>query len=198
MVTANKTCDVFVSHSLADHALAEDIAGRLEVAGLQPFYDVSLVPATEVSSAIWDALAECRALIAVVSEDAAPDAMGKVEIGAASAWNKPIYLLLAGPPSTRLPDALKPYRAYPRNRLDEVIQRIRTEFEPLTERDRKVLTDLYKDFNVSADQLGQSAKSLRDLTTQFNRKTNKHLSGERVLSELLRLRKRGALPRIGR
>ena len=198
MVTANKTYDVFVSHSSADRALAEEIANRLEAAGLQPFYDVSLVPGAEISSAIWDALAECRALIAVVSEDATPDAMGMVEIGAAAAWNKPIYLLLSGPPSTRLPDALKPYHAYPRNRLDEVIQRIRTEFEPLTDRDREVLSGIYKDFNVSADQLGQSAKSLRDLTTQFNRKANKQLSGERVLSELLRLRKKGALPRISR
>lgn len=198
MATANKTYDVFLSHSSSDRDLAEEIASRLESTGLRPFYDVNIVPAGNISAAIWDALAECRALIAIVSVDAAPDAMGMVEIGAATAWNKPIYLVLNGPPSTRLPDSLKSYDVYPRNRLDEVIQRIRTEFEPLTKDDREVLKTAYKDLNVPADQLSQSAKSLRDLTTRFNRKTNKQLSGERILSELLRLRKRGELPRVSR
>lgn len=198
MATASKTYDVFLSHSSSDRDLAEEIASRLESTGLQPFYDVSIVPASDMSSAIWDALAECRALIAIISVDSAMDAMGMVEIGAATAWNKPVYLVLNGPPSTRLPDALKSYHVYPRNRLDEVIQKIRTEFEPLTDDDRNVLATTYKDLKVSADQLSQSAKSLRELTARFNRETNKQLSGERLLSELLRLRKKGALPRVRR
>ncbi len=198
MATARKTYDVFLSHSSTDRDLAEEIANRLKSAGLQPFHDVSLMPAGDISTAIWDALAECRALIAIVSVDATPDAMGMVEIGAATAWNKPIYLVLNGPPSTRLPDALKSYYVYPRSRLDEVVQRIRTDFEPLTDDDREVLASAYKDLNVPADMLGQSAKSLRDLTMRFNRKANRQLSGERILSELLRLRKKGALPRIRR
>ena len=151
-----------------------------------------------MSTAIWDALAECRALIAIISVDATPDAMGMVEIGAATAWNKPIYLVLNGPASTRLPDALKSYQVYPRNRLDEVLQKIRTEFQPLSDDDRQVLADTFKALSIPADKLGQSPKSLRDLTTRFNRKTKKQLSGERLLSELLRLRKKGSLPRIGR
>lgn len=198
MATASKTYDVFLSHSSSDRELAAEIARRLESAGLQAFYDVNLAPVEDVSSAIWDALAECRALIAVISVDASPDAMGMVEIGAATAWNKPIYLVLNGPSSTRLPEALRSYNVFPRNRLDDVIQRIRTEFEPLTDDDRQVLADAYLDLNVSADQLSQSAKLLRELTTRFNRKTKKQLSGERLLSELLRLRKKGTLPRIRR
>jgi hypothetical protein len=196
MATASKTYDVFLSHTSSDRELAEEIASRLESVGLQAFYDVSLPPAADISSAIWDALAECRALIAVVSVDATPDAMGMVEIGAATAWNKPIYVVLNGPPSTRLPDALKAYHVYPRNRLDEVIQRIRTEFEPLTDHDREVLAGTYQEINVSADQLGQSAKLLRELAARFNRKSKRQLSGDRLLSELLRLRKKGILPRI--
>jgi hypothetical protein len=198
MATASKTYDVFLSYKSSDRDLADEIAARLESAGLQPFFDVGLVPATDISAAIWDALAECRALIAIISVDSTPDAMGMVEIGAATAWNKPIYLVLNGPPSTRLPDALKPYPMYPRNRLDEVIQKIRTEFEPLTDDDREVLASTYKEFNVSADQLSQSAKPLRELTMRFNRRTNRQLSGERLLSELLRLRKKGVLPRTRR
>ncbi|MFW5692578.1 MAG: toll/interleukin-1 receptor domain-containing protein [Thermoguttaceae bacterium] len=195
MATATTTYDVFLSHSSADREVAAEIARRLESAGLRAFYDECVEPGTDLSAAIWDALAECRALIAVVSIHTTPDAMGMVEIGAAIAWNKPIYPILTGPSSTRLPDALKSYHAYPQNRLDEVIQKIRTDFEPLSDHDREVLTDLYHETDLSADQISQSTKSLRDLTTRFNRKTQKQLSGERLLSELLRLRKKGALPR---
>ncbi len=196
MVTATTTYDVFLSYSSSDREVAAEIARRLESAGLHAFYDECIEPGTDLSSAIWDALAECRALVAVVSVHTTPDAMGMVEIGAAIAWNKPIYPILAGPSSTQLPDALKSYHAYPRNRLDDVIQKIRTEFEPLTDHDREVLVDVYKELNVSADEIGQSARSLRELTVQFNRRAQKQLSGERVLSELLRLRKKRALPRL--
>lgn len=198
MTTATTTYDVFLSYSTSDRDVAVEIARRLESAGLQAFYDLSLEPGTDLSSAIWDALAECRALIAVISVEATPDAMGMVEIGAATAWNKPVYLVLNGPSSTRLPDVLKSYPVYPRSRLDEVIQRIRTEFEPLTDDDREVLAGVYKELNVSADEISQSTKSLRELTVQFNRRAHKQLSGERLLSELLRLRKKGDLPRLRR
>lgn len=199
MSTASKTYDVFLSHSSSDRELAVEVANRLKSEGLQPFHDESVGPAESMSTAIWDALAECRALIAIISVDATtPDAMGMVEIGAAIAWNKPIYLILNGPASTRLPDTLKSYQVYPRNRLDEVLQKIRTEFQPLSDDDRQILADTYKDLSIPADKLGQSPKSLRDLTMRFNRKTKKQLSGERLLSELLRLRKKGSLPRIGR
>lgn len=189
---------MFLSYSSSDRELAEEVANRLKSEDLQPFHDVSVMPSGNISDAIWDALAECRALIAIVSVDATPDAMGMVEIGAATAWNKPIYLILNGPASTRLPDALKSFQVYPRNRLDEVLQKIRIEFQPLTDLDREVLASTYKNLNVSADQLGQSPKSLRDLMTRFNLKVKKQLSSERLLSELLRLRKKGALPRIQR
>ena len=198
MSTASKTYDVFLSHSSSDRELAAEVAELLKSEGLQPFHDESVAPSESMSTAIWDALAECRALIAIISVDATPDAMGMVEIGAATAWNKPIYLVLNGPASTRLPDALKSYQVYPRNRLDEVLQKIRTEFQPLSDDERQVLADTFKALSIPADKLGQSPKSLRDLTTRFNRKTKKQLSGERLLSELLRLRKKGSLPRIGR
>jgi hypothetical protein len=120
----------------------------------------------------------------------------RLENGILQVFDAGIYVVLNGPPSTRLPDALKEYHVYPRTRFDEVIQRIRTEFEPLTDHDREVLAGAYKEINVSADQLSQSAKLLRELTARFNRKPKRHLSGDRLLSELLRLRKKGILPRI--
>ncbi len=196
MATATPTYDVFLSHSSRDKDFAADIANRLQAEGLEPFYDASIQVGEPVSQAIWDALAECHAFIVIVSPESSPDAMGMVELGAAAAWNKPIFVLLNGPASMRLPEALQSYRAYPLNRVDEVLGQIRHNLEPISDDERTVLAETYRDVNVPADQLGQSPRFLRQLVEQFNAKTQKHLSGDRLLSELLRMRKQAKLPRL--
>ncbi len=198
MATATTTYDVFLSHSSRDRDVAADIANRLQAEGLEPFYDASIQVGETISQAIWDALAECHAFIAIVSPESSPDAMSMVELGAATAWNKPVFVLLNGPASMRLPDALQRFDAYPLNRVDDILGRIRHNLKPLSDNEHMVLAETYRDLDVPADQLGQSPSSLRQLVEQFNAKTKKHLSGDRLLSELLRMRKQGKLPRLGR
>ena len=194
--TATPAFDVFVSHSSRDREFAADVVDRLKAEGLQPFHDASVPIGQEISKAIWDALAECHAFIVIVSPDSAPDAMGMVELGAATAWNKPIFVLMNGPASTRLPEALENYQVYPRNRLDEVLTQIRRNLEPITDDERQVLTDTYRDHGIPADRLIQSPRELQQLVETFNRKTKTQLSGTRLLSELLRMRKQAKLPRL--
>ncbi len=194
--TATPTFDVFVSHGLRDRDFAEDVADRLKAEGLQPFFDASVPIEQEISKAIWDALAECHAFVVIVSPDSGPDAMGMIELGAATAWNKPIFVLLNGPASTRVPEALGAYQVYPRNRVDEVLTQIRRNFEPITDKDRQVLIDTYSNLGVTADRLSQSPRELQQLVETFNEKTAKQLSGTRLLSELLRMRKQAKLPRL--
>ncbi|MEZ6100295.1 MAG: toll/interleukin-1 receptor domain-containing protein [Pirellulaceae bacterium] len=194
--TATPTFDVFVSHSLRDREFAADVADRLKAEGLQPFHDASVPLGQEISKAIWDALAECHAFIVIVSPDSTPDAMGMVELGAATAWNKPIFVLLNGPASSRIPKALESYQVYPRNRLDEVLTQIRRNLEPITDDEREVLTETYRELSIPADRLSQSPRDLQQLVSTFNAKTKKQLSGTRLLSELLRMRKQAKLPRL--
>jgi len=196
MSTVTPTYDVFVSHSSRDRAFAADVADRLVAEGLQPFYDASVPIGEDVSKAIWDAIAECRAFIVIVSPDSTPDAMGMVELGAAIAWHKPIFVLLDGPASLRLPEALQQFQAYPRNRVDEVLAHIRQTFEPITDEDRELLAEIYSDIDVPADRLSQSPRELQELVNRFNAGTKKQLSGSRILSELLRMRKQAKLPRL--
>lgn len=192
-----KTCDVFISHAMPDLSVARKVADSLESAGLTAFRaDAALQGSRDFTDLIWEALAESRAVIVIVSPEVSPHAMGMVEIGAAEAWAKPIFVLLNGPSSTKVPASLSQYPVYPVGRLEDVIRAIRSAFEPLTERDRTVLAGIYHDLRTPADQLSQSPKALRDLTTRFNRMARKQLSGERLLSEILRLRKRGQLPRL--
>jgi hypothetical protein len=196
--TASKTYDVFISHAASDSHVATEIAEALESVGLATFHAGTVPPGSDLAEEIWQALAESRALIAIISPDISTHSMGMVEIGGAAAWNKPIFLIINGPSSMKLPPALSAYPVYPLGRLEEIIQQIRLGFQPLTDDERGALADIYRQLNTSADQLSQSPKALRDLTTRFNKRADKQFSGERLLSELLRMRKQGRLPRLRR
>ena len=198
MTATTPTYDVFLSHSSRDREFAADVADRLKAEGLQPFHDASVPVGQEISKAIWDALAECHAFIVIVSPESTPDAMGMVELGAATAWHKPIFVVLNGPASARLPESLQDYQAFPRNRVDEVLNQIRHNLEPLTDDDRELLSEAYRDLNVPADRFLQSPRELQDLVKKFNSKSEKQLSGTRLLSELLRMRKQSKLPRLAK
>ena len=113
MATVAKTCDVFITHTGADRRIAAQIAERLELAGLESFHAGTLTPEMDIGDAIWEALAESRAVIAIMSPDAPPQAMGMVEIGAAAAWNKLVLVVINGPSSTKLPAGLKTFPAFP-------------------------------------------------------------------------------------
>ncbi|MBW3599282.1 MAG: toll/interleukin-1 receptor domain-containing protein [Planctomycetes bacterium] len=196
MIAKEKDYDVYISHSPLDADVANTIAVGLREAGLEAYHGGALEPTADLSDAIWQAMAECRAVIVVVSPKSPPHARGLVEIGAAAAWNKPIFVIINGPSSTKLPTPLDDYPAFPLSRLADVIKEILASFEPLSKDEHHTLDSIYGDLNVPADSLLQSPKALRDLTVRFNRQTRKHLSGERLLSEVLRLRKKGQLPRL--
>ncbi|MEX2288154.1 MAG: toll/interleukin-1 receptor domain-containing protein [Planctomycetaceae bacterium] len=194
--TISTSCDVFLSYSASDRHVAAEVAENLAASGLATFRPETVETGIDIGDAIWDALAESRALIAIISPDTPAHAMGMVEIGAATAWNKPVFVLINGPSSTKLPPVLRKYPVYPLGRLEDIVRAIRTGFEPLTDDERHSLVVAYEEVGVSADQLSQSPQALHDLTTKFRKTAHKEFSGERLLSEILRLRKQGHLPRI--
>jgi hypothetical protein len=87
---------------------------------------------------------------------------------------------------------------YPVSRLEEVIRAIVSSFEPLTDDERHSLAKIYQQLRVPVDQLKDSPKAFRDLTSKFNKTTHRQLSGERLVSEIFRMRKEGQLPRLQR
>jgi hypothetical protein len=196
MATTAKIYDVFVSHSSAERETAEVIAKSLEAAGLTTFHLGSVEHSDKLSEAVWEALADSFAVIALVSPEFRDSANVMLEIGAASAWNKPIYVIVKEPESAFPNGVLRKYPAYPLSRLDDVIAAIKAGMEPLTEEERGVLTDIYAKIAVPADLLSQSSKSLGEISQEFRQRTKKAYPGERLLYELLRLRKRGGLPRL--
>jgi TIR domain len=197
MATANSTTyDVFISHSTSDKDAARFVAQSLNSAGLTAFYLGALTDAKSISETIWEALSESLAVIALFASDVRNNANMMLEIGAASAWEKSIFVIVKGPESKPPIEILQKYPTYPLSRLDDVVLAIKSEIQPLTNEERKVLTDLYKKVAIPADKLSQSSESLGEISNEFRHITRRRYSSERLLSELLRLRKLGALPRL--
>ena len=192
MPVANKANDVFVSHSPRDATLAWEVANACRASGLEAVTISELRQGEDVEDALWEALAESRALLAILSPSGLTPSMA-IEIGATRAWNKPIYAIVTDPSFTGLPPALSGIRLFTSGRLQDIIASIQSSDRELTDEDRSSLIEIYGDMGVSVDQLILNPKQLGDLVKKYNRRRGKDLAGERLISELLRLRKQGKL-----
>jgi TIR domain len=189
-----RTCDVLISHSARDSALALELADACRESGLVAITDTELLPEANSSDALWEALAESRALLMILSHSGLTTSMG-IEIGAARAWNKPIYAVVTDPTMTRLPSSLAGIDLYTTGKIQDVIRAVKSDSQPLTDEDRAALTRLYSGMDISVDQLAFDPTKRRHLVNSFRRGQGKIVSEERLLSELLRLRKQGKLVR---
>jgi hypothetical protein len=196
MAELGKSYNVFISYAPRDEAVALEVAGICGESGLESFTDNELAPGADWSDAIWEALAESRALLAIVSPSGLTPRMG-IEIGAARAWHKPIYSVVTEPSATSVDPALTGIPLYTSGRLEDVIKLIRISAQQLSEEDRLALSELYSETDVSVDQQTLDPRQLRTLVKKFAKRTGKAVDGERLLSELLRLRKQGSLVRKG-
>ena len=186
--------DVFISYASADRAAAGKLARAFQNAGISPFYDLIIEPSDDVSNVVWEALAECSAVIAIISPNSISENLA-VEIGAAKAWHKPVFLYLNGPASTPIPPVFGAFEVFSQNRVDDLISAIIHAKHPLSTDDVSTLTEIYAQTGSSVDELATSPSALEKLTRDFKRKRGLLVSGERVLRELIRLRKIGKLPR---
>lgn len=192
MVDAAKSYDAFVSHSPDDAQAASEIASACRANGLDAVTYAELLPSANVGDALWEVLAESKALLAVLSRSAPTPSMA-IELGAARAWNKPIFGILTDPTFTNLPPSLSGIHLYTLGRVEDVIRAIKLSGKDLSEDDRSLLAKLYTQIGVSVDQLALDPRHLEELVKRFSADTGKTIAGERLLSELFRMRKQGKL-----
>ena len=198
MKRENKTSDVFISYAANDSALAEEIATYCRNAGLGPFTALdSLPPGADWTDVVWESLAESRVLLLIISPAGLTPRM-TMEIGAASAWNKPILAIVTDPAVARLPFVAPDVRYYTLGNIQDVIEAIQANAHQLSDGDRDILARLYGEAGVPADQLATDPAALLKIVRGFKRATGKSATGERLLSEILRLRKQGKLKRTTR
>ena len=110
------TYDVFISHGLGDDEIASEIAGEFRSKHLEPFHVTDVRMGERLEDVVWEALSESRAVLVIFSKDTPSPSM-VLQIGAARAWNKPIYGVVTEP-SLRIPPAFASIPFYTVGRVD--------------------------------------------------------------------------------
>jgi len=189
--------DVFLSYAQSDTAWAAVVQQKLGEAGFKVFTVAGVPSGDNASDLIWDALTESAALIALVR---GPGGMSKslaVEIGAAMAWQKPVYVLYEGDKPPELPKYAERFGVFRASDIEKLIRQIDQVGRPLSEHERAALVGTYVSVGVPTDQLLLQPAKFQQLADSFNKTTRARISGERLLREIVRLRKQGKLPRLG-
>ena len=189
------TYDVFLSYPMTEAGLAAQVARALQEAGLDVFWRDEVEAGESFQDTIWRATAESAALIVIVPTESPLASSVAVEVGAFKAWQKPIYVIQAARGSIKLPMYLADCPVYQLSRVNDVVESIKRGLTSLSEEDRDVLVTLYREMGISVDQLVMNPAAIEKLAREFRTKSGKMASGERLVRELLTLRKRGNLPR---
>lgn len=197
-VATETTFDVFLSYSERDRGAAELIRHALAAAGLEAYCVDRLEVGAEVLTELRRALAECSAVLFLLTNSSIRSQNVAFETGMALAWNKPIYVLFDGLEPNEIPDYLKEFHVRRLSDMSEVVHEIGAARQPLSDFERDNLIDLYSECAIPTDQLLRKPIELRGFADEFLDRTGKAIPGERLIQELLRLRKQGQLPRLKR
>jgi hypothetical protein len=189
-----KVCDVFIAHAYEDAAQAARIASRFRAEGLAAVTHAELSSASDVGEAVWNALMESRALVLVLSTAGLSPTM-TVELGAAWGANKPVYGIIDDPLAKYEGLVKSKVKRYPKESIPDVIHAIKAADREFSDQDRDVLKRLYSQASVTVDRLAAGSTGLEVLAEAFALETGRRVDGDRLLSELFRMRKQGKLPR---
>lgn len=197
MSTAVSDYVVFLSSSVTEGQTASLVERALTEAGLGVVSAPKLVQAGEnIQNRLWKAIAESDAVVVVIDPSRPLPSSTGVEVGAAMAWHKPIYVLLTEAGNAKLPANLG--ESYPVARIDDLVQSLRRALKPLAREDQEVLAAVYSELGIPADRLLHQPAAIDELARGFQAHAGRQVAGERLVQELLRLRKSGRLPRVGK
>lgn len=161
-------------------------------------FDVRSIPGGgDVAEEMWQALAESWAVVVVIGPGIMPPSLA-VEVGAASAWHKPVYVLTAGAGAYDLPVYIPRYEMSDISRVKQIVESISSTLRPLRDTARQALISGYCELGVPTDSLLRDPALIDRLRDFVKAETGVSLSGERIMQELLRLRKQAKLPRLQR
>ena len=195
MARIKKIYDVFLSYSLDLQREAEVVAKKFTNAGLTAFDLSELGPGHNVVEETWQALAGSWALVVIIKPIAIPPSVA-VEIGAASAWQIPVYILIEAKGRYHLPAYFSKYETFKSSEIAKVVDLILKGKKPLSDEDRQALAKAYVDLCIPTDRLLMEPGSIERLKNVLWKDSGLRISGERMMQELIRLRKSGKLPRI--
>lgn len=198
-IASENLYDVFLSHSPGpgDDAVAMARAA-FSAAGLRVFDASQLAGGADAQDQIWSALAVSDAIVVLATPSTVASAWTAVEIGAAQAWHKPIFVVQLTAAAGALPDFMTRFQVVPMSRLDDVVHAIRTQPAALTPHERELLREIYLAEGTPADRLIENPSELARFAKSFDTRSRSRHSAEVLVHELLGMRKRGELPRLKR
>jgi hypothetical protein len=197
MVQDGKTYDLFLSYSIDLSDEAKSLKKKLTKAGFTVFEPSKVQLGQNIVKETWDALAGSWAVVVLIKPGRIPSTAA-VEIGAASAWQKPTYILTAGKGEYHVPLYFSQYLVFDMSDVDKLIERIRNDRRPLTEDQLYSLKNAYRKLGIPTDKLLLQPASIEKLQKMLQKDIGLQVSGERIMQWLLRLRKQGNLPRVRR
>lgn len=195
MAKLSKTYDVFLSYSSDLRGEAKVVSKKFAEAGVAVFDTLDIGPAYNIAEEMWQALAESWALVVLIKPGNIPPSVA-VEIGAASAWQKPIYIVTTAEGEYQLPTYISQYEIVKSSEISNLIELISKGRKPLTDKDRDVLKEAYFKLQIPTDQLLREPRHIRKLQQMLRSEYSLTISNERIMQELLRLRKSGRLLRL--
>ena len=102
-----------------------------------------------------------------------------VEIGAAQAWHKPVFVLQSAPQAVPVPAHLARFQLLPISRIEDVIQAIKSRSgSALSAEELDLLRDIYVELSIPTDQLLGNPSQLAVLTRHFNKRNRSAIAGE--------------------
>jgi hypothetical protein len=195
-VITKTTTDVFLSHSPQDQGLADLIAEECREAGLEVYRCDDLEPGGTLPIEVRRELVESSAAVFLATRSFAESPNLAYQIGMAMVLNKPIYVLHDGLRQSEIPPFLSQFALHPLSELHAVTDAIARESAELQPAQRRILQQVYKDFSIPVDRLISLPPEADELAATFNHRSAVKLNENRILQELIRMRKRGELPRI--
>src|SRR5687768_7030598 len=189
---------VFLSYPLRDEPHARAVRRALESAGCDVLttQHASDGGPRHASEEIRSLMGESDAFVVVTSSEAAHSPWTAFEIGAAMAWRKPVFVIADDVRS--LPGYLRKFQVLRLNELPKLTEGVKRTAAPLSTAEQDALLSIYGALSIPADQLVFDPDTSTRLAEEFNRKTRSNHGSDRLLRELLRLRKSGRLPRLRR
>jgi hypothetical protein len=188
---------VFISSSVAQKNLAVRTRDALMDAGIETVAIDGTAVGGALQRSLMQAIASSDAVVIVMPEVLPFAAMVAIEVGAAQAWGKPVFGVTEHAGHVELPGYLPADHVFPIARLDDLVSRIQKSAASFSDEERAALVELYQSMGIATDELLLTPLKLDELAARFHERCGQQRSAERLLRELLALRKRGRLPNLG-
>lgn len=191
--TAQTLQDVFLTPGPHDKGLAEVIKREFAEADLEVYGVHDVEPCDALLSEMRRALAECSAFAVILTRATLHSQDFPFQIGMPMAWNKPMYVIYEGIAKTEIPEFLQSYPMRQVGDIDRIVREISESQQPFSNEDRDSLIQTYRELGVPTDQLLLKPLALHELAEKYNSIGPANFAAERLVQELIRLRKQGKL-----